>query len=82
MENLINNLNLVKECHDQYSAQDMFSLPPDQLKTLCIKEKINFIESLNKMDTKLVINERIAILQERNSNNIQKRREFLNSLLK
>ena len=81
MENLIRNLNAVKECHDQYSTEQMLSMPANELKTICVKEKIKFIESLNSVDTKVIIRERIDILNERNLNEINKRREFLKSQL-
>jgi hypothetical protein len=82
MENLIRNLSAVKECHDKTSAEQMMQMSSDELKHHCIKEKIDFINSLKMADTKAIIRERIEIKKIKDSEKVQKRREFLDAYFK
>ena len=82
MENLIRNFNALKQCHDSVSAEAMLAMPNAQLKSLCVKEKIQFVESLNAVNTQVIIKERIQIKQAKDHERAEKRREYLNQNFK
>jgi hypothetical protein len=82
MEDLIRNFTHVKECFDKFPADQLLSAEASELKRTCLKERINFVESLNKIDTKTIINERLAIKKVKDHERAEKRRDFLNSVFK
>ena len=82
MEDLIRNFNSVKECYDKQSVEGLLNSNDNELKRVCLQDRINFIESLNKIDTKTIINERLEIKKVKDHEKADKRREFLNSVFK
>jgi hypothetical protein len=82
MENLIRNLNSLKECFEKTSPEQILAMPSEELKNHCVKEKTNFVESLNTIDTKTIIRERIQIKKIKDQEKIQKRREFIEAYFK
>jgi len=82
MEDLIRNFNSVKECYDKQSVEGLLNSNDSELKRVCLQDRINFIESLNKIDTKTIINERLEIKKVKDHEKADKRREFLNSVFK
>ena len=82
MENLIRNLNTLKECMDRTSPEQILAMSSNELKQHCLTEKINFVDSLNTIDTKTIIRERIQIKKIKDQEKIQKRREFIESYFK
>jgi hypothetical protein len=82
MEDLIRNFNSVKECYDKQSVEGLLNSNDSELNRVCLQDRINFIESLNKIDTKIIINERLEIKKVKDHEKADKRREFLNSVFK
>ncbi len=82
MEDLIKTFGSMKECFDKHSSEEILKMNSNTLKQLCIKEKIAFASSLNTLDTKKIILERIEIKKEQDHLKADKRREFLNQVFK
>ena len=82
MEDLIRNFISVKECYDKQSVEGLLNSNDSELKRVCLQDRINFAESLNKIDTKIIINERLEIKKVKDHEKADKRREFLNSVFK
>ena len=79
MESTIRNLHSLKDC---FSTQDLNSMENSDLRRVCLQERISLIESINNLNTKAIIHERVEILREKRKREIELRREFLNSYFK
>ena len=79
MEDYLNNLNNLKACYEKFQFNEIMSLSNQELRTLCTEERLHVIRDLTseKLLTNNLINERIRILHDRESANVQRRREFL-----
>lgn len=79
MEDYLNNLNDLKACYERVPFNQVMSLENDQLKNLCLQERLKVIRDItsDKLLTTNLINERIRILHERENARIQSRREVL-----
>jgi L-cysteine desulfidase len=54
MEDLIRNFTSVKECFEKQSTEGLINSNANDLKRVCLKQRIDFVESLNKIDTKTI----------------------------
>ncbi len=79
MESTLTNLHALKDC---FTNQDLNALNNTDLKRACLNERIALIESINNLNTKAIIQERVQILREKRKKEVELRREFLNSYFK
>ena len=82
MESAIRNLHAARECFAQFSADQLNSMNNDELKLVCLKERLDLIESVNLINTKELIKERLLIKQAKESEEVGKRRRYLDSNFK
>jgi LPS O-antigen subunit length determinant protein (WzzB/FepE family) len=82
MENTIRNLSSLKECFDKVSVNDALSFSDKDLKTTCLKERINFVESINNLKMTDMIKERLEIKKVKEHERAEKRREYLDRVFK
>jgi hypothetical protein len=79
MEDYLNNLNSLKACYEKQSFEQVMSLSKDEIRTLCVEERLKVIRDLtsDRLLTSNIIHERIRILQDRENAKVQNRREAL-----
>ena len=79
MENYLENINNLKACYQQYSFDQVMNMKKEEIRYLCINEKIKTIRNItsDSLLTSNLIHERIRILHDREKKNVEKRRELL-----
>ncbi len=82
MQELLNKLHATKECFEKTSSEEVKNMNNTTLLNLCLNEKIAYIEQLNKMNNRMMINERLDILSEKQNNHAESTRDYLNSQFK
>jgi len=82
MENSLNAIHAAKKCFENYSLEQLKSMDKQNLKLLCVKERADLVNFLDKLNTKSLILERLEIKKVNQKESIQKRREFLDSYFK
>jgi len=81
MENLINYYANMKQCFDKYSLEDINNMNDDQIKNLCVQEKIQFMHHFNNLKTVDIIEERLDIKQSKLNQKANEMRMFYDSTL-
>ena len=82
MENTLNAIQAAKQCFESYSLDQLKSMDKQSLKLLCVKERADLVNNLDKLNTKSLIHERIEIKKHNKQEAIQRRREFLDTYFK
>ena len=85
MEKFLQLSHNVKECFAKYTKEDILNMSTNQKLSLCINERTElakYVLTTDNLSTKNVINERLKNIELRRSNEIQKRREFLDDAFK
>ncbi len=82
MESTLNAIQSAKKCFESYTIDQLKSMDKQSLKLLCVKERADLVNSLDKLNTKDLVLERLDIKKLNKKEAIQKRREFLDSYFK
>jgi predicted kinase len=82
MEDLLRSHKALEDCYKQYSLDQIREMTPEQLKGLCLKERIQHSKDVVKMNIQDLINERIAIMKMQIVNASDARREKLKNFYK
>lgn len=80
MENLIKALENTKKCFSQYQQEDIMKMNKNYYDKICIDEKLELSKIIfddANFSTKIVIKERLNVLEDRRRKQIELRRKLL-----
>ncbi len=82
MEDFLNTLNEAKKCYESFTFEDTYKLSKEEKRLQCIEHKVKLAKIVNsdQLLTSNLINERILILQEKQKNQSDSRRKFLDGI--
>jgi hypothetical protein len=82
MEDLLNTHHALEDCYKKYSLDDIRQMSMDQLKAICLEERIAHAKNIKKLNAKELIKERIDVLKEQYETRKATRREELKNYFK
>ncbi len=69
-KSLLDTLNIIGSRFEKYGINDLKSMDNASLKLLCVKERVDLVSSLDSLNTKDIIRERIKIKQFKIKDNV------------
>lgn len=79
MEQFLNNVNAVKDCYSKHSYEEVMNMDKRSIQHLCLSERLTLNEYLHSdnMRTSNMVNERLNIIKQNNTNEANQRLEYL-----
>ena len=82
MEDFLTTLNETKKCYEAFTFEESYNLGKEEKRLQCFDHKLKLAKIVNsdQLLTSNLINERVAILQEKHKNQSEARRKFLDGI--